>query len=183
LPALAVLIAALLTACDLVCHVGQGVLVYERPEHRSLFAGQPTGDVFLGFLQVGAFCALSGWALFWDAPTRGLRKTVASGAAFVACYAASGAWVAWPMTLHAAFLISWLAHAATFSGPDRRLVAYAITLGVMGPVWEGRGVEDGFFHYVAPHAYHVPIWLMGLYMHGALAVASAITTLASWRRG
>ena len=183
LPLFAVAVAALLTACDLTCHVWQGVLVYERPEHRSLFAGQPTGDVFLGFLQVGAFCAVSGWALFRDAAPRGVGKTLTSAAAFVACYAASGLAQAWPMSLHAVFLLSWLAHAATFPGPDRRRVAYAVVLGVLGPVWEGWGVESGFFHYVEPHAYHVPIWLTGLYMHGALAVASAIATVSSWRRG
>jgi hypothetical protein len=183
LPLLALGIATLLTLCDLTCHVWQGVLVYEHPTHRSLFAGQPTGDVFLGFVQVGVFCALSGWALFRDAPPRGVGKTLVSAACFVACYAASGLAGAWPMSLHAAFLLTWLAHAATFPAQTRRLVAYAVVLGVVGPVWEGWGVENGFFHYVEPHAYHVPIWLTGLYMHGGLAVASAISTVSSWRRG
>ena len=84
---------------------------------------------------------MSGWALFRDAAPRGVGKTLTSAAAFVACYAASGLAQAWPMSLHAVFLLSWLAHAATFPGPDRRRVAYAVVLGVLGPVWEGWGTR------------------------------------------
>lgn len=174
-------LAALLTFCDGFSHVGFNVLHYTQPDHGSLIAGQPTGDVFIGFLRIAAFCTAAGWALFRHYPARPVVHGLLSSLTFAALYFASGIFKEYPMSLHVAFMVTWAAHLLTFEHDRIRLVLFSVLLGVLGPSFEGYFVEVGFFAYNAPHAYHVPVWLGGLYFHGALAVAATISTVEQWR--
>ncbi len=174
-------LAALLTFCDGFSHVGFNVLHYTQPDHWSLIAGQPTGDVFIGFLRIAAFCTAAGWAFFRHYPARPVVHGLLSSLTFAALYFASGVFKDYPMSLHVAFMVTWAAHLLTFEHDRIRLVLFSVLLGVLGPSFEGYFVELGFFAYNVPHAYHVPVWLGGLYFHGALAVAATISTVEQWR--
>jgi hypothetical protein len=174
-------IATLLTVCDALAHVRFHALHYTRPDHLQLFAGQPTGDVFVGFVRIGAFCALTGWLCARRAAPVAASKALAHVASFVAVYFASALFGAHPMSLHVAFLALWAAQLATFEADHLRLVLLSVLLGAAGPSFEGLFVELGFFAYEAPHAYHVPLWLSPMYMNGALAVAATARVLEAWR--
>ena len=102
-------IAALVTLCDYAFHTRTGVLSYASPGGgASLLPGHPTGVVFAGFLAAAASWTAGGLAAF-----RALRpasRAVAGAwlAAFVCCYAASGALdAAAPGALSAGFLALW----------------------------------------------------------------------------
>lgn len=175
-------IAALLTFCDTYAHYGFGVLRYLHPTAVALLPGHPTDDVFVGFLRIGGFCGLTGWALFRRAPPARLGRGLLHTAVFVGAYFASGRFVDHPMSLHVAFLGVWCGQLLTF-GPDLgRLVAFSVLLAALGPSFEGYYVEQGFFEYLAPHAYHVPVWLAPLYLNGALAVAGTVGAVEDVRR-
>jgi hypothetical protein len=179
--ALTIAIATLLTVCDALAHVRFHALHYTQPEHLQLFAGQPTGDVFIGFVRIGAFCALAGGVAARGAAPVSAPKALAHALAFVAVYFASGIFGAHPMSLHVAFLVLWAAQLATFEADHLRLALLSVLLGASGPSFEGLFVELGFFAYEAPHAYHVPLWLSPMYMNGALAVAAAASLVEAWR--
>jgi hypothetical protein len=179
--ALTLAIATLLTVCDALAHVRFHALHYTRPEHLQVFAGQPTGDVFVGFLRIAAFCSIAGWLFARRAAAVSAPKALAHVVAFVAVYFASGAFGAHPMSLHVAFLVLWSAQLATFNAGHLQLVLLSVLLGAAGPSFEGLFVELDFFAYEAPHAYHVPLWLSPLYMNGALAVAASARVLEAWR--
>ncbi|MSQ03644.1 MAG: DUF2878 family protein [Myxococcales bacterium] len=180
-PLYIVALAALLTLCDGLSHVRFNVLYYTHPERWSLLAGQPTGEVFIGFLRIAAFCTAAGWTLFRHYPARPIAHALASSLTFVAMYFASGIFKEYPMSLHVAFIVTWAAHLLTFEHDRMRLVLFSVLLGVLGPSFEGYFVELGFFAYNGPHAYHVPVWLGDLYFHGGLAVAATISTVENWR--
>ncbi|MDA0312669.1 MAG: hypothetical protein O2992_11205 [Gemmatimonadetes bacterium] len=182
LPVYAVGVAVLLTLCDFLCHVRYGVLVYHRPEHLSLFPGQPTGDVAWGFLQLGAFVALVGHATCRTLEPPGLVRALASVAIFAIHYLASGLFQAWPMTLYGAALGTWFLHLALYREGLRRMIGLSVLFAALGPPWEGYAVEQGFFHYLDEATYHVPIWLSALYLHGGIAVAATAAQVASWSR-
>lgn len=173
--------AALLTLCDGLSHVRLNVLSYTHPERWSLLAGQPTGEVFIGFLRIGAFCTATGWAIFRHYPARSVVQGVGSSLAFAALYLASGIFKDYPMSLHVAFMVTWAAHLLTFEHDRIRLLLFSLLLGLLGPSFEGYFVEQGFFAYKVSHAYHVPVWLGDLYLHGGLAVAATISIVERWR--
>ncbi len=175
----ALLVSFALTFCDAVGHVAYGTLVYTDPDAGSLFRGQPTLQVWLGFLGIGVFVTLAGATLRSEAPRPGLGATALGVLAFLAAYIASGPLGAWPMTLHALFVATWWLHLQTFPpATQQRLVGWSVLLGLLGPVFEGAYAQTGFFHYVDADAFGVPIWLMGIYLHGALAVARTVRWLA-----
>ena len=175
-------LAVLLTLCDACCHVRTGVLFYTHPDEGSLFGGQPTWPVFVGFVRIAAVCTGLGWWTCRQLPPSPLGRGLASTAAFVACYAASGIWTDAPMTLHALFLLAWIGHLWFY--PDRpwTTVALCVVLGVAGPVGEGYVSQTGFFAYHRADAYHVPVWLSGLYLHGGLAIAGTLPRVMSWAK-
>ncbi|MSP26111.1 MAG: hypothetical protein EXR75_13335, partial [Myxococcales bacterium] len=146
-------LAALLTFCDGFSHVHFNVLHYTHPEHWSLLAGQPTGDTFIGFLRIAAFCTAAGWAVFRHYPARPIAHGLASSLVFAVMYFASGVFKEYPMSLHVAFMVTWAAHLLTFEHDRIRLVLFSVLLGVLGPSFEGYFAELGFFAYEVPHAY------------------------------
>jgi len=137
-PAYALFLAIVLTLCDGLAHVRQDVLFYTDPGRFSLLAGQPTAEVFAGFVGVAAFCTGAGWALFRHADPPGVPRAATATAIFVGCYFASGLLRDAPMVLYAAFMAIWLAQLLTYPSTDvRRVVALSVLFGVLGPIVEG----------------------------------------------
>lgn len=181
-PALILAIAALLTLSDYVSHVDQGVLSYDDPDRGSLFPGQPTAEVFFGFLGMGLGMVVLGWLLFRGTPAPGWRTSALSVGLFFALYYLSGTFKDHPMGLYAAFMLIWLPH-LSFTGLDlRKLVVLSVLLGVIGPVLEGARSDTGFFAYADQDAYFVPLWLSALYFNGAIALATLVSTVDATRR-
>lgn len=88
--------------------------------------------------------------------------------AFVAVYFASGVFVDHPRALLWGFVGAWLLR-LVFE-PDRgSIAAFSLLLAVGGCVVEGALTLTGEFSYSAPEWFHVPLWLAGLYLHGAFA--------------
>ena len=178
--AFVVIVATIITLCDYFCHTRLGVLKYSYPDHGiSLFTSHPTLDVFLGFVGMSIFCALSGRAIFFSMPAPPLHQTLGSLIVFVGCYYASGVFQNYPMLLHNSFLAVWAIRLTNIDNKFlSRVVAYSAVLGIAGPLVEGfYSSTIGFFAYVHPHAYHVPMWLCPLYLNGGIAVASTVATL------
>lgn len=181
-PALVVAIAALLTVGDYVAHVDSGVLSYREPDRGSLFPGQPTAEVFLGFLQLAVGIVVLGWVMFRGTPAPGWRKAVMSVGLFFVLYYLSGVFREHPMGLYVAFMLIWLPH-LSFTGLDlRKLVVLSVLLGVLGPVAEGVKSDSGFFAYADQDAFYVPLWLSALYLNGAIGLAALVSTVDARRR-
>ena len=181
-PVYILFLAALLTVCDYASHVRLGVLWYTHPDHWGFFPQQPTGDVFIGFVRIAVFCTAVGWAFFRNFPAPGLARALLSVVAFVAVYFATGLGKDYPMSLYAGFMVTWALHLVSFQHGIRKLVLFSVLLGVLGPVLEGWASSSGFFAYYDQDAYYVPLWLSGMYLHGALAVAATLATVESWRK-
>lgn len=181
-PLLILVIAALLTVGDYVAHVDQGVLSYRDPDRGSLFPGQPTAEVFWGFLRLALGIVAIGWLLFRGTPAPGWRKAVLSVALFFVLYYLSGTFQDHPMGLYVAFMLIWLPH-LLFTGLDLyKLVVVSVLLGVLGPLAEGMRSDTGFFAYADQDAYFVPLWLSALYFNGAIGLAALVSTVDASRR-
>jgi hypothetical protein len=95
---------------------------------------------------------------------------------FAAAYAASGIFDAHPYALAVAFVVGWSARVA-LARERSVLVAYSVLLAAAGTGAEAILSAAGTFDYTAPDFIGVPIWLPGLYLHGAplaLALARAL---------
>lgn len=158
-------IGLVLTLCDRFWHVGFGVLSYSDP--------LPTGQawwVFPGFVFAAMAMYLSARDLFArHCHSATPRQAAISLALFIAAYAASGLFLAWPQALLIGYLVTWLARVAL--SPDRLvLLVFGPLLAVIGCVVEGLLMLTGDVAYSAPEIFHVPWWLGGLYLHGAFVV-------------
>jgi hypothetical protein len=105
------------------------------------------------------------------APVPGPTRLAVDFAWFVGAYAASALVDPYPGALATAMFVTWLAR--VWRRPDRRaIVPYAVALAAAGTLWEGFLAGQGAFTYLRADAFNVPLWLPGLYLHGApLAVA------------
>jgi hypothetical protein len=165
-------VAALLTFCDWLCHVEQDVLSYRDPDAGSLLPGQPTAEVFLGFLGLAAASVpLAAW-IFRAQPAPGWSKSLAALAIFVALYYGTGLLQDDPMVIQSSYLLIWLALLRWIGLDIWKLVVFSVLLAVIGPVAEGIRAEDGFFWYEDVDAFNVPLWLGALYLNGAVALAA-----------
>jgi hypothetical protein len=176
-------LASLITLCDYYCHLRLGVLSYNFPEHGiSLFPNHPTSDVFLGFVGMSLFCAVSGKVYFGSMPAPSIVSSAASIIIFASQYYASGVFQDFPMTINNVFLVTWGVRLVKFDSRFvNTLLLYSLVLGIGGPLVEGfYSSAVGFFVYNSPHAYNVPMWLCPLYLNGALAVASTVASIESW---
>ena len=160
-----------LALCDQI-HVQAGVLDYET--------GGFFGQAWWVPLQFGvaALAIVAGAAPF----ARGRAKPGAAAFLtgtlwFVAAYAASGLFDAHPYALAAAFVVTWALRVALARQPSS-LVAYSLLLAAAGTGAEAILSAAGTFAYANPDLLGVPIWLPGLYLHGAplaLALAAALS--------
>ena len=92
---------------------------------------------------------------------------------FVGIYFASGLGFRWPAALAGVFLVTWIGR--IWLRPDRVSFAlFSVLLAIAGSAFEAALSAAGGFAYALPGPLVVPLWLPGLYLHGApLAVAIA----------
>ena len=154
-----------LSACNEI-HVLTGVLRYPSP-------GLPPAWVPVVFGAAAVACYL-GALPFAPRVNRSGEAALVTGALwFVGAYAATGALARWPLALAIGLLVAWIARVAR--RPDRLVViGYSLALAAAGVVVEGAISATGAFAYARHDLWLTPIWLSGLYLHGApLALALA----------
>jgi hypothetical protein len=153
-----------LSLCDQI-HVHSGVLSYDSP-----------GPFDQAWWVLPQF-ALATAAIYAGARPVARRLAEPAPAAlaaatlwFVGVYAVSGVADRWPHVLAAALGLTWAARVAASSN-RAALVAYSLLLAAVGTGYEAALSSTGAFEY-ARQDFVVPIWLPGLYLHGApLALA------------
>lgn len=96
---------------------------------------------------------------------------------FVAAYFASGLFAAWPYSLATSYFLLWVVR-IYFNEEKLQLALFSVVLAVSGTLMEGLISKAGLFIYTQPDYLLVPIWLPGLYLHGA----PLIWSLVSWIR-
>jgi hypothetical protein len=166
-----------LALCDQI-HVQSGVLDYET--------GGFFGQAWWVPLQFGvaALAIVAGAAPFARArPEPGAAAFLTGTLWFVAAYAASGLFDAHPYALTVAFVLAWAARVALARQPGS-LVAFSLLLAAAGTGAEAILSAAGTFAYANPDLLGVPIWLPGLYLHGAplaLVLSKALSEPRSTR--
>jgi hypothetical protein len=160
-----------LALCDQI-HVQAGVLSYET--------GGFFGQAWWVPLQFGvaalAICAAA-WPFARRREPPAARDFAISALWFVAAYAASGVFDRWPSALAAAFALAWAGRVAV--ARDRaELVFFSVLLAAGGTGTEALLSAAGTFSYAEPDFLGVPVWLPGLYLHGA-PLALAVTRWVS----
>ena len=153
-------------------HVHFGVLFYPNP----WLWGQAWWVAPL--FAAATIAILSGASLFTDgAPGTREHQVAGSAAWFVAAYWASGQWHGHPIGLA-------LGYAGFFAlrTTHRPTLIFAGLLAAGGVGFEALLSSTGAFHYRHPDLWGTPMWLAGLYLHGAplaLAVAARLRKVAS----
>jgi hypothetical protein len=145
--------------CDQI-HVRGGVLRYRTPRlaGQAWWVGPQFGVAMLAVLRSARIAGRGGGAH----PVRYLSGT----AWFLGAYLASAVFRRTPRRLAGVLVAAWLARMVRH--PDRvRLVPYSLLLAVAGTAYESRWSATGAFTYTAPDIAGVPLWLPGLYLHGA----------------
>jgi hypothetical protein len=157
--------ALALSACDQI-HVHFGVLSYPHP----VLAGQAWWVPLEFALATAAICV--GTRPFARRLPEPSAATFATATLwFVGAYAASGVFQRWPLALAAAYLLTWAGRVAV-SRERAAVGAYSLLLAAAGTAVEAVISSTGAFAYAHPDLVLVPIWLPGLYLHGApLALA------------
>lgn len=93
---------------------------------------------------------------------------------FGGAYFASGLFSSRPYFLAFAYSIVWVFR--IFAAREKRtLVAFSLLLAVAGTTAEALISYAGFFAYTRPDVFLVPIWLPGLYLHGAPLIWNLVT--------
>jgi hypothetical protein len=164
-----------LALCDQI-HVQSGVLDYET--------GGFFGQAWWVPLQFGvaALAIVAGATPFARGRAEPGATAFLTGTLwFVAAYAASGLFDSHPYTLAVAFVVAWAARVALARQPGS-LVAFSLLLAAAGTGAEAILSAAGTFAYANPDLLGVPIWLPGLYLHGA-PLALALSRALSEPRG
>src|SRR5260221_12222125 len=149
--------------CDQI-HVQSGVLAYPHPwlADQAWWVAPQFG---VGMIVVLAAARI---AVRGDTTRPPTSRVAIDAAWFLGVYAASGLGHGHPVALAVAFVVTWLARR-----PDRRgAVPFSILLSAGGVLYEGTLAGSGAFHYARPDLFHVPVWLAGIYLHGALLALS-----------
>jgi hypothetical protein len=163
-----------LSACDQI-HVHAGVLSYSHPA----FAGQAWWVPLQFALATLAICA-GAWPFGVRLPEPSGRDLARAAAWFVGAYAASAAFQRWPIALAVVYAVTWLIRVGL--APRSATVAlYSLLLAAAGTGAEAAISSTGAFAYARPDALLVPIWLPGLYLHGAPLALALTRSLASPR--
>lgn len=157
-------------------HVRSGALSYPHP----LLWGQPAWvapEFGVGVLAIVAGTVpMARWA-GRDQPLPSASAIALDAGWFLAAYGASALqWRHHAGALALALAVVWMARMAA-STPRWRatgpLVATSVGLALGGCAYEGTLVATGAFAYAHPDVYHVPLWLVGIYLNGApLALAA-----------
>jgi hypothetical protein len=143
-------------------HVRYGVLHYPKP----WLWGQAWWVAPL--FAVATIVILSAARLFTDgAPGTREHQVAGSAGWFVAAYWASGQWHAHPIGLSVAYAVFFALRTT-----HRPTLIFAGLLAAGGVTFEAALSSTGAFAYRHPDFFGVPMWLAGLYLHGApLALA------------
>lgn len=169
--------------CDQI-HVQAGVLRYAHPSwlDQAWWVGPQFGLAAIAIVAMARPFAP-------PTPTGPTASVVGPHAAwFIAAYGASGLFHAHPGALATVYALAWVAR--LLPRPDGRLgrrdagdrvraAGFAVLLALVGCAYEGTLSATGAFRYLHPDLYHVPVWLPGLYLHGAplaLDLARALPT-------
>lgn len=148
-------------------HVAYGVLFYPQP-----WLWDQAWWVAPLFA-IATLVILSGAGVFTQqAPGTREHDLFGSGAWFVAAYWASGQWHAHPIGLSIAYAVFFALRTT-----HRPTLMFAGLLAAGGVGFESVLSSTGAFYYRHPDFAGVPMWLAGLYLHGApfaLAVASRL---------
>jgi hypothetical protein len=163
-----------LTLCDQM-HVHAGVLSYPASDPR--LAGQSwwVGLQFIAFA-VLILLAASAVARVRPRPATGWN-VVHAVAWFVGAYAATAVFWHHPRVLAILLGLSWLDRVAL--RPDRwPLIVFSVGVAVAGTLYEGALAGAGGFAYHHHDFFHVPFWLPGLYLHGALLAVAVVRYVA-----
>jgi len=156
--------AVALSLCDRV-HLAYGVLVQAGPK----LLGQ--GLWVLPVFGAGAAGILAGYPVIRSAfgeppiawsPARVLRSGVLAAIAYVV----TGPLHASPLLLSAGLLAAWLLRVGVRRSPAAAV--YSLIVGLLGPAAEATFAALGMHTYSAPDLLGVPMWLPGIYLHGAL---------------
>jgi hypothetical protein len=160
-------------------HVQFGVLSY--PPEVASFLGQPwwvAPNFGLGALLMLTAARPFASAIEGRAETPDARRYLIDSAWFVGAYLASGILKDQPLILALAYLVSWAGRIA-IRRAGIPVALYSIGLGAGGAIYESTLSSTGAFTYLVPVLFRVPIWLPGLYAHGApLAISMALTMRA-----
>ncbi|MEZ5004087.1 MAG: hypothetical protein R2730_13740 [Chitinophagales bacterium] len=174
---LAAIAALVASFCDKV-HVITNTLYYPKPA----WGGQPWWT-FPGFFVVFVFmCAV--YLLMEKQLPNSIDKSYSTkkGSAqqfieslllFAFVYLMSGFGNEWPILLnvlfYGTFLLRWLA-----SRDKTFILIISLILAVGGTLGEGVLSAMGLVYYTKPVIFHVPLWLGGVYMHGAFALRDSM---------
>ncbi|MEI2703601.1 MAG: hypothetical protein V9E83_14540 [Baekduia sp.] len=169
-------VAVILTFCDWFCHVRQDVLAYRDPDSGSLLPDQPTLGVFAGFVGLGVLFVAGGAMLFGQEEGVGWTRSLVFLAVFIALYYGTGLLQDDPIVITSVYPLIWLVLLWAAGLDLWRLVVFSVLLAVAGPLAEGIRADSGFFWYLQPDDFGVPLWLGSLYLCGAVALAALITT-------
>lgn len=160
-------------ACDQI-HVQAGVLSYPHPwlaDQGWWVAPQFGVAVCLMLLAATPFPTAA------DDRRSETSSMVAAAAWFLGAYAASAAFGHHQVALATAYVVTWIVRMVWAA--DRRPVAtWCVLLAIVGTVYEGTLAGTGAFAYAHARLYNVPLWLPGIYLHGAplaIAVAQRLT--------
>jgi Protein of unknown function (DUF2878) len=152
-----------LAACDQI-HVYYGVLKYF---HSGLW-GQAWW-VAPQFLLATFFMYLGAFFFRKESGEFNKKEFVISTLWFVGVYFASGVYADQPLLLAAIYLFFWILR-IFFSENRKELGLFSILLAIAGAMMEGLISRAGLFYYTQPDFLLVPIWLPGLYLHGAFLI-------------
>jgi hypothetical protein len=165
--------AIVATVCD-ANHVATGTLAYPRP----VLFGQAwwvLPGFCLGFFLMGASYLVAGRRL---GATSSMERSTAPGnvaalveamTSFVLVYLMSGFGNESPAALSFVFYGAFALRLA-FTYERAWLLAVAVTLAIGGMAAEGTMGAAGIVAYRHVDVFHVPLWLGGVYMHGAFAL-------------
>ena len=148
--------------CDQI-HVQFGVLAYRVPA----IGGQAwwVGPLFAGATPVIVLSAAPFAKRLEDTP-KSLAEFLPGTLWFLGAYFASGVFQQFPWYLTVGYVTTWGLRMALTR--ERGLfAAHSVALALGGMAFEGALSSTGAFYYTNPQFLYVPIWLGGLYMHGA----------------
>ena len=178
---LAACLGLLGAACDQF-HVQSGLLSYPDPWIWDQAAWVPLN---FAVLLTGLVAATIPLARRWldRAPAPGNAALAADLAWFAGAYALSGLVAPdHPNLLAVAYVLTWIARVA-FRADRAFVVPYGIALALAGCAVEAIEIELGWFSYADPQVAGVPLWLAGIYLHGApiaLGVARRVDAAGLW---
>jgi hypothetical protein len=163
---LAALLGALGGAALDQIHVQSGVLAYPHSSvfEQSWWVAPQFGLAVLAMLVAAGPVAA---AASRQSPLPSAAQVSQEAVWFIGAYAASGLFGnGHGAELAVIYVLSWVARLARRA--DRLVAGVAsVTLAAGGILYEGTLAGTGAFHYTHPAVYHVPIWLAGIYLHGA----------------